>query len=120
MKSVCMIFAFILGSQLTLAQLAPPVQTAPPPAEIPPAVVPVLTGAPPPATLLERFGRLTNTVVLRGYTDVAGLKDDDGTAIRVLTVQFTSVKSNEKASGLAIEVHPFRPGEQTVTSLIDE
>jgi hypothetical protein len=84
-----------------------------PPSPAPPSVTP------PPATTLERFALLTNTVVIRGYTDVAGIRDDQGTVARILAVEFTAVASREKASGLAVEVHPNRADAPLVTVLVD-
>jgi hypothetical protein len=76
--------------------------------------------SPPAATTLERFGLLTNTVVIRGYTDVAGIRDEQGAVARVLAVEFTAVASREKASGIAIEIHPNRADAPVITALVDE
>src|SRR6266511_4142073 len=76
---------------------------------------------PPPTTYLEGFGRRLGSVIVRGYTDVAGLRDDSGNTVRVLAVEFKNLSdAKDQALGLAIEVHPNLAGAQTVTSLIDE
>jgi hypothetical protein len=80
----------------------------------------MLMATPPPATALESFGRRINSVIVRGYTDVAALRDDDGTNVRFVAVEFNDLKANEKAVGLAIEVHPNQAATPTVVSLIDE
>lgn len=82
--------------------------------------VAVVVTPPAPATKLEAIQRRTGHLLVRGYTDVAGLRGDDGTIIRVLVVELTDTQANERALGLAIEVRPPTRGERAVLSFVDE
>ena len=82
--------------------------------------VAVVVTPPAPATKLEEIQRRVGHLLVRGYTDVAGLRGDDGTAVRVLIVELTDATANQKALGLAIEVRPPTRSERTVLSFVDE
>ena len=113
---LCLLIASAASAQ------TPALQNRAAPAQIPaavPAPISLPLNNPPPATILEGFGLRTNATIVRGYSDVAGLRDDDGTVLRVLAVEFNDLKANEKVVGLAIEVHPNRSDAVTVTSLVD-
>src|SRR5688572_8135494 len=95
-----LIIMLTLAAPFVLAQPAPKQATIDTPSS-PLGGSPMVMAAPPPATALESFGRRVNSVVIRGYTDVASLRDDDGTTVRVIAVEFTDLKANDKAAGLA-------------------
>jgi hypothetical protein len=110
---------FVLASW-TNAQDAPAAPQQPPAADNPPqGGMAVVVTPPAPATQLESIQRQTGTVLVRGFTDVAGLRAEDGTSLRVLAVELTDSKGN-KAVGLAIEIRPPSRSERVVLSFIDE
>ncbi len=80
----------------------------------------VVVTPPAPTTQLETVQRRTDTVLVRGFTDVAGLRSDDAATVRVLAVELTDLKASEKVVGLAIEVRPAARGTQAVLSFVDE
>lgn len=97
-----------------------------PPAETPRSDQPaqggmaVVVTPPAPTTKLETLQRREGAVMVRGFTDVAGLRADDGSTIRVLAVELNDLTNKEKSTGVAIEVRPSRSGERVVLSFIDE
>ena len=80
----------------------------------------VVVTPPAPTTHLETVQRRTGTVLVRGFTDVAGLRSDDNATVRVLAVELTDVRASEKVVGLAIEVRPAARGSRAVMSFVDE
>src|SRR4051794_32582642 len=76
-----------------------------PAAGAPGTAAPTMIPAPPPPTRLEQFEQRTGTLIVRGYTDVATLRAEDGATVRVLAVELSDLRRQEKALGLAIEVH---------------
>src|SRR6185437_9690633 len=80
----------------------------------------VVVTPPAPTTNLETMQRRTGTVLVRGFTDVAGLRSDDNATLRVLAVELSDMRTSEKVAGLAIEVRPAARGSRAVMSFVDE
>lgn len=76
---------------------------------------------PMPLTRLEGFGAQRGMLVIKGFTEVGHFAADNGSAIRVLAVQFTDAARKQRERGLAIHVVENVNSEASETiSYIDE
>src|SRR5437764_546329 len=100
---------FMFIASVALAQNAPTEQ--PNPSDAVPAQVgtAVVVTPPPPATRLEAIQRRTGQLLIRGYSEVASIRADDGTVVRVPTVELIDV-GFDKARGIAVEIRPATRG----------
>jgi hypothetical protein len=81
----------------------------------------VVSQLPPPATKLESFAALRNIVLVKGYSKVATVGGDDGAAIQITAVDFSSAdaKAPERHQGLAIQVTEGNRTNRSALSYID-
>jgi hypothetical protein len=78
--------------------------------------------APPPLTRVEAFGAQHGVLVIKGFTEVAHLAGDNGSAVRVMAVQFTDGARKQRERGLAIHVseNVNNAGTAETISYVDE
>jgi hypothetical protein len=82
-----------------------------------PAPTIVVTTPPPPATLLENILARKNSIIVKGFTEIATITGEDAAGVRVIAVEVTSHANGDHATGLAIEIHS--QGDRTAVSYID-
>ena len=119
-KSASVVFLVLITASIAIAQDEASQSQQASSSDAPPQLgMAVVVNPPAPATQLEEIQRRTGKVLVRGFTDVAGLRADDGTIVRVLAVELSELKG-DRAYGLAIEIRPPARGERAVLSFVDE
>jgi hypothetical protein len=80
------------------------------------AAAAVAISRPPPATRVEALLLKKRIVLVRGYTEIATLQADDGSAVRITAIELIDTTQRAREYGLAIEVSK---GERHVVAYVD-
>lgn len=72
-----------------------------------------------PKTKLEAFQARTNVVIVKGYSRIGSATGEEGSSVRVETIELRDASANSKTYGIAVEVRDAQKPERSNISMVD-